>query len=141
MAYAPIAPYLAYEDADAAIEWLTRVFGFTETLRSTGDDGKVNHAELELEGGWIMLGAPGGDYQGPKQTGGARHIFVHAYVKTSTRTTNVRKRPAQTCSPSPRTRSTATAATRSRTSTAISGSSHSTFATSIPRSGARKRPR
>jgi uncharacterized glyoxalase superfamily protein PhnB len=81
MAYAPITPYLAYEDADAAIEWLTKAFGFTETLRSTGDDGKVNHAELELEGGVVMIGAPGGDYQGPRKTGGARHVFVHAYVE------------------------------------------------------------
>jgi PhnB protein len=81
MAYGPVAPYLAYEDADAAIEWLTRVFGFTETLRSTGDDGKVNHAELDLEGGSIMLGAPGGDYRGPKKTGGAQHVYIHAYVE------------------------------------------------------------
>jgi PhnB protein len=81
MASAPITPYLAYEDADAAIDWLTKAFGFSETLRSTGEDGKVNHAELELEGGSIMLGAPGGDYQGPKRSGGAKHIFVHAYVE------------------------------------------------------------
>ncbi len=81
MPYAPITPYLAYEDADAAIEWLTKTFGFTETLRSTGDDGKANHAELELEAGVVMIGAPGGDYKAPKKTGGARHIFVHAYVE------------------------------------------------------------
>ena len=75
-----ITPYLAYEDADAAIEWLTRAFAFRERLRSTGSDGSVNHAELELEDGGIMIGAPGGDYRNPRETGGARHIFVHAYV-------------------------------------------------------------
>ena len=65
-----IFPYLLYEDAAAMIEWLTRAFGFTEKLRYADDDGVVNHAELSIGGGSIMLGAPGGEYRSPRNGGG-----------------------------------------------------------------------
>jgi uncharacterized glyoxalase superfamily protein PhnB len=54
--YPRISPYLYYEDADAAIAWLSRAFGFSERLRMAGEDGRVMHAELELDGGVVMLG-------------------------------------------------------------------------------------
>ena len=73
---APIAPYLLYEDAAAAIEFLTRAFGFRERLRVPTDDGRVSHAELELDGGVLMLGEPGPDYRSPNATG-TRHVLVH----------------------------------------------------------------
>jgi len=64
-----IVPMLAYEDGVAAIEFLTRAFGFTEdeSQRYTNDDGTVGHAELELDGERIMLSTPNPDYQGPKR--------------------------------------------------------------------------
>ena len=34
-----VTPYLLYEDADAAIDFLTRAFGFRETSRTTGQAG------------------------------------------------------------------------------------------------------
>ena len=74
-----VFPYLLYEDAAAAIDWLVRAFGFTETLRYAGDDGVVNHAELALGEGSIMLGAPGGDYRSPKSSGCAP-AQVQVYV-------------------------------------------------------------
>jgi len=37
------------------VDWLCRVFGFTETLRWTLPDGKVGHSELELENGLVMV--------------------------------------------------------------------------------------
>jgi hypothetical protein len=42
----PIAPYLYYEDAGAAMDWLVRVFGFEEIVRMPNPDGRVGHAEL-----------------------------------------------------------------------------------------------
>jgi uncharacterized glyoxalase superfamily protein PhnB len=54
--YPRISPYLYYEDAAAAIEWLAGAFGFRERLRVPGDDGRVQHAEIELDGGVVMLG-------------------------------------------------------------------------------------
>jgi uncharacterized glyoxalase superfamily protein PhnB len=64
-----ITPYLLYEDVDAALDFLSRAFGFEETLRSTGAEGYVNHAEMRLGGGAIYLGDPGDSYRNPKRLG------------------------------------------------------------------------
>ena len=76
-----ITPYLLYEDAGAAIEFLVEAFGFTERLRFTDEDGRVTHAELSLGDGSIMLGAPGGDFRSPKRSGPAPSALVHVYVE------------------------------------------------------------
>ncbi|MET9018535.1 VOC family protein [Actinopolymorpha sp. NPDC004070] len=52
-----VVPMLAYENASAAIEFLTAAFGFTERFRLTDDDGRITHAEL-------AYGDGGGDGQG-----------------------------------------------------------------------------
>lgn len=59
---------IAYEDAAAAIDWLTRAFGFTERegQRYTDENGVVGHAELELDGNIVMLATPNREYQSPK---------------------------------------------------------------------------
>jgi PhnB protein len=65
-----LVPYLLYEDAGAAMDWLIRTFGFTERVRDRQDDGTVRHGELLLDhGGVIMLGSPGGDFRGPASLG------------------------------------------------------------------------
>lgn len=63
-----IVPMIAYEDTAAAIEWLTRAFGFTERegQRYVMEDGTIGHAELELDGSIVMLATPNREYQGPK---------------------------------------------------------------------------
>lgn len=77
---AEATPYLMYEDAAAAMEFLSRAFGFREVLRSLApDDGRVWHAEMELDGARIYLGQPGGDFRNPKHAGGAT-VGVHVYV-------------------------------------------------------------
>jgi PhnB protein len=73
-----ITPYLLYEDAAGAIDFLTRAFGFRERMRIE-DGGKVGHAELALGDGEIYLGQPGGDYKSPKRLG-LRTTLVHVYV-------------------------------------------------------------
>lgn len=50
-----IFPVLRYRDADAAIEWLGKAFGFQEKAVHRGEDGVVHHAELRLGDGLIML--------------------------------------------------------------------------------------
>jgi uncharacterized glyoxalase superfamily protein PhnB len=62
-----VVPMLSYEDAGAAIDWLSRAFGFSEQHRYEEPDGTVSHAELELEGGLIMLATPTPEYQSPKR--------------------------------------------------------------------------
>jgi uncharacterized glyoxalase superfamily protein PhnB len=57
-----LVPFLGYEDAAAAIEWLGAAFGATEKpeQRATDADGTVLHAELDLEGSTIFLSTPEG---------------------------------------------------------------------------------
>jgi uncharacterized glyoxalase superfamily protein PhnB len=57
-----LVPFLGYEDAAAAIEWLAAAFGATENAeqRSTDEHGTVLHAELDLEGSTIFLSTPEG---------------------------------------------------------------------------------
>lgn len=51
-----IYPTLRYNDATAAITFLTRAFGLIEEHLTTGDDGSVGHAELSWGDGVLMLG-------------------------------------------------------------------------------------
>jgi uncharacterized glyoxalase superfamily protein PhnB len=70
-----VVPYLLYEDADAAMDWLIRAFGFTERVRDRQGDGTVRHGELLLDGGGvIMLGSPGADFRGPAKLGGVTQL-------------------------------------------------------------------
>jgi PhnB protein len=62
-----VTPMIAYENAAAAMDWLCRAFGFTERMRMTDAAGKVTHAELELNGGVIMLAQPTPDYRSPSR--------------------------------------------------------------------------
>jgi uncharacterized glyoxalase superfamily protein PhnB len=64
-----VIPYLLYEDAAAALTWLTSAFGFVETLRVPDADGRVTHAELRAGDGVVMLGQPSEGYRSPNATG------------------------------------------------------------------------
>ena len=73
-----ITPYLYYEDAAKAVDFLTKVCGFTERFRMPGPDGKVMHAEVQLAEGVVMLGHPGPEYRGPKKLGAAtQNVYVY----------------------------------------------------------------
>ncbi|HEU5309822.1 MAG TPA: VOC family protein [Candidatus Eisenbacteria bacterium] len=74
-----ITPYLLYHDVGAALDYLSRVFGFHEKFRMAGPDGKVNHAEVTLKDGLVMMGSPGGAYRSPKELGGTTQ-FLYIYV-------------------------------------------------------------
>ena len=74
-----VTPYLLYEDCDAALDFLSRAFGFAEVLRYTGEGRYVNHAEMKVgEKGRIFLGDPGDDYENPTRVG---HETVGIYVE------------------------------------------------------------
>lgn len=77
--YTRVTPYLYYKDAEAALDFITRAFGFTEKLKMTGDDGKIAHAEVELDGSVVMFGTPGPDYKSPKDLGAQTH-GTYVYV-------------------------------------------------------------
>jgi len=50
--------FLTYDDADAAVDWLERAFGFERSSVHEAD-GKLAHAELRFGDGMIMLGPAG----------------------------------------------------------------------------------
>jgi uncharacterized glyoxalase superfamily protein PhnB len=53
-----VIPCLRYRDARAAIEWLTRAFGFTAVLVVPDEgSGPVEHAELSWDNGLVMIGS------------------------------------------------------------------------------------
>ena len=62
-----IVPMVAYEDAAAAIDWLTAAFGFEDRRdsRFTDESGVVTHAELERDGAIVMLATPNAPYRRP----------------------------------------------------------------------------
>jgi uncharacterized glyoxalase superfamily protein PhnB len=58
---------ISYEDGLAALEWLSRAFGFREITRMTTPEGRLSHGEMEAGEGLIMLASPTPDYRGPKR--------------------------------------------------------------------------
>jgi uncharacterized glyoxalase superfamily protein PhnB len=71
-----VVPYLLYANAGAAMDWLIKVFAFTERARDMDSAGNVRHGELVLGGGGvIMVGSPGINFQGPAQLGQATQLL------------------------------------------------------------------
>jgi uncharacterized glyoxalase superfamily protein PhnB len=71
-----VTPYLLYEDAEAAIDFLTQAFGFRELNRAVGSAGGV-HSELETPiGGRIFLGQPPPGYRNPAVVGRTSQVYV-----------------------------------------------------------------
>jgi uncharacterized glyoxalase superfamily protein PhnB len=74
-----ISPALFYDDAAAAIDWLSRVFGFEVRLKVEGEGGRIEHSELTFGDGLIMVGTAGenpsrpgkGHCRSPGSLGGA----------------------------------------------------------------------
>lgn len=73
-----ITPYLLYEDAAAAIEYISRTFGLSEIAVHKTDDGRVEHARMGYRGETIMLGQPPA-FENPAKSGGSP-VLIHIYV-------------------------------------------------------------
>jgi uncharacterized glyoxalase superfamily protein PhnB len=58
-------PFLTYEDAPAALDWLSTAFGFVRT-EVHSMNGKVVHAEMRVGDGLVMLGSAGRNDLGMK---------------------------------------------------------------------------
>jgi uncharacterized glyoxalase superfamily protein PhnB len=70
-----VIPAMRYRDANGAIEWLCKAFGFEKHLVVPGENGTVAHAQLSFGNGMIMLGSARDDEFGrrvkpPRETGG-----------------------------------------------------------------------
>lgn len=52
-------PFLNYDDAPAALDWLEQAFGFERGSVTEGPNGTIAHAEMRYGDGAIMLGSAG----------------------------------------------------------------------------------
>ncbi len=77
--YPRVTPYLMYEEPAEALTWLADAFGFEERFRHVGEEGWIDHAEMTIGDGLIMLAKPSADYRSPRSLGGATAL-VHVYV-------------------------------------------------------------
>ena len=83
-----ISSSLVYEDPRQAIDWLCEAFGFTVRLKVEGEGGSIEHSELELGGGLIMVSGSGATSRrpeaahrkSPRQLGGANTQALCVYV-------------------------------------------------------------
>lgn len=62
-----VIPTLRYADAPAALRWLCESFGFREHLVVEGADGTIQHAQIVLGKGMVMLGSARNDEFGKLQ--------------------------------------------------------------------------
>ena len=76
---ARVIPYLLYEDVAAMLAWLDRAFGFEEKVRFVSpDDGRVSHAEMQLDGATVFMGDPGDEYRNPRRLGAVtQSLYVY----------------------------------------------------------------
>jgi uncharacterized glyoxalase superfamily protein PhnB len=74
-----IVPFIGYEDAASAIEWLERAFGFVEHRAARHEDeGTITHAELEFGGSKIYVSTPA-DYVSPRRMRETSELARRAY--------------------------------------------------------------
>ena len=78
--YPKVSPYLLYEDATAAIEYLRETFGFELRRTETGASGRDHHELLLGDDGLVMLGQAGEGFAGPRTLGIFPPVLVHFYV-------------------------------------------------------------
>ena len=76
-----VFPVVRYEDAPAAFEWLSRVFGFEKQMIVPGPKGTISHAQLRYGGSVVMIGSALEDelqLRSPETLGGVTQaLYVH----------------------------------------------------------------
>lgn len=75
--YPAVVPYLAVTDATKVIDFYKAAFGAKELYRLNSADGRVGHAELDIQGQVIMLADEfPGMSTAPQTLGGSATTFV-----------------------------------------------------------------
>lgn len=75
-----VTPYLYYEDAKAALDFLTGVFGFREIVRYVDEDGVVREAELAVGDAVVQVCGVGPGYWESHGTTGPVGQYVIVYM-------------------------------------------------------------
>jgi PhnB protein len=78
--YPRISPYLLYENAAAAVEYLQKSFGFELRLSQTGGGGRTHNELLLGDDGLVMLGQAGEGFSSPRTLGSFPPSMIHVYV-------------------------------------------------------------
>ena len=80
--YQAVTPYLSIRGAARAIDFYKKAFAAKEIMRMPGPDGKLGHAEIEIEGHRVMLSDEyeAMDFLSPASRGGTT-VHIHVYVK------------------------------------------------------------
>ena len=79
--YPRVSPYLLYEDAAAAIDYLQRTFGFELRLTQVGAAGRSHNELLLGDDGLVMLGQAGESFSSPRTLDMFPASMVHVYVE------------------------------------------------------------
>ena len=75
---ATVASALAYQDPEAALDWLSKAFGFDVTMVIRDDTGTIIHSEMSIGNGYIMIGNEWREHiKAPGNAGGANTQTVH----------------------------------------------------------------
>ena len=83
-----ISSALFYDDSAAAIDWLCRCFGFEVRLKVEGEGGRIEHSQLVLGDGLVMVSSAGGRTErqpplpckSPRALGGANTQALAVFV-------------------------------------------------------------
>ena len=75
-----MSPYLLYEDAAAAVEYLQDRLGFRLRLSQTGAAGRTHNELLLGDDGLVMLGQAGEGFSSPRTLGAFPASMIHVYV-------------------------------------------------------------
>jgi uncharacterized glyoxalase superfamily protein PhnB len=74
-----VVPFIGYEDAATAIEWLERAFGFVEDSSARyEEEGTITHAQLDLGSARIFVSTPR-DYVNPLRMRETSELARRAY--------------------------------------------------------------
>ena len=78
--YPRVSPYLLYEDAAAAVDYLQRTFKFELRRSEVGGAGRTHYEVLLGEDGLVMLGQASEAFSSPRTLGSFPPSMVHIYV-------------------------------------------------------------
>ena len=76
MEHPTVFPTLSYDDADAALDFLTRAFAAETHAVYRSDEGVIHHAEVRLGNGIVMFGAARDDGVATLGRGGGIYVVV-----------------------------------------------------------------
>ncbi len=74
-------PFLRYEDAPAAFEWLHRAFGFEKQMLVPGPKGTIAHAQLRYGASVVMIGTAEDDFMNMKSPKAVGAVTQGIYVQ------------------------------------------------------------